>query len=814
MFRKNLLLAFRHIKRNKLYAFINIIGLAIGIAACLVITLIVKFEMSFDNFREGKDQIYRVYTKFSGVFDGTNRGVATAVAPWVKENVSGVSHVAQFFTTSSTVSPLNEQDVRIDENRQRDLVIVSPEYFSVFTDYKWLSGDPESALSKSNQVVLTDKKALQYFGESNPLNAVGRELIYGDSTQMTVSGIVEAPPNNTDLMFHDFISFATVENGNWGRNFRLDDLNSTNSSSQLFIRLLPGKQPAEIRPQLTALEERYAAENQEHGFFANYELQAFQDIHFSNEIGIFDNSRSPAHRSTLYILIGVALLLLIVAAINFVNLETAQSIRRAKEVGVRKVMGGSREALIGQFLGQTFLLTVISMLLALLLVNASLWFFADFIPPDLTFEWSDPANLLFIAGTTVIVAILAGIYPAFVLSSFRPALALKDRIGSLGKGGGSHNLRRGLVIFQFIIAQVLIFGTLVVGHQIRFMLNKDMGFTKDAIVYFYTPWRDTLHKDALFEELQRWPEIRTLSRHEAPPAESGYSSNVMKYKQNGEEKSLNVFRKFGDTAYIHLYDINLLAGRNLLPSDTVKEMLINETFARQMGYQQASESIGQLVEYNDKLVPVIGVVSDFHTRSLHEPIEPVAIANQVPDFSTFGLKLATAGSNSGQLEGLLTRLEDKWKEFYPDETFNYEFLDEAVASFYESEQRTAKLVRTATLVAILISCLGLLGLVSFAANQRTKEIGIRKVLGATVSSIVGLLSREFLLLVMIAFAIAIPFAWWATSQWLSGFSFHVDLSWWLFALCGGFALLIAFLTMSVQAIRAALNDPVDSLRSE
>lgn len=814
MLKKNLLLALRHLQRNKLYATINVVGLAIGIAACLVITLLVNFEMSFDNFRKDQGQVFRVYTQFSGVFDGTNRGVATAVAPWVKENVSGVAHVAQFFTTSTKVNPLNTQSKVIDEARQKDIAIVSPEYFSVFSDYTWLAGDPESAFSEANSVVITDEKAFQYFGESNPLNAVGRELIYSDSIRMTVSGIVEAPPKNTDLYFQDFISFASVEKGYWKRYYQLDDLNSTNSSSQLFIKLLPGKEAADIASQFATLEQQYAEQNSDHGFEAHYVLQPFRDLHFNNKLGIFDNSRSPAHLSTLYILIGVAIMLLIVAAINFVNLETAQSIRRAKEVGVRKVLGGSKEALIGQFLGQTFLLTALAMTIALVLAKFSLWYFKDFVPEDLTFELSNPGTLLFVVGTTVVVAILAGLYPAFVLSSFRPALALKDRIGSLGKGGGSHNLRRGLVVFQFIIAQVLIFGTLAVGQQIKYLLDKDMGFKKDAIVYFYTPWQDSIHKMALAEELRRWPEVQMLSQHESPPAQSGYSSNVMTFKKDGEELSHNVFRKFGDTSYIHLYGLQLLAGRNLLPSDTVKEMIINETYARQLGFQHPEEVIGQLLGYNDKEVPVVGVVSDFHTRSLHNAIEPVAIANQLPEFSAISLKLSTSGSRGAPLETLLKKLESKWAEFYPDAPFKHHFLDEAIANFYEAEQRTAKLVRTATFVAILISCLGLFGLVSFAANQRTKEIGIRKVLGATIGNIVGLLSREFLILVLIAFTIAVPFAWWSAQQWLGEFAYSIELSWWLFALCGGMALLIAFVTMSVQAIRAALNNPVESLRSE
>lgn len=814
MFGKNFLLAFRHLQRNKLYAFINVLGLAIGITACLAITLIVNFEMSFDNFREDRDKIYRVYTKFSGVFEGQNRGITTVAGPWMEENVTGIAHTALFFTGSTQVTPVDEQGRAGTQPMQNKHVIVSPEYFSVFSDYKWLSGDPETTLSRADQVVISDKKAQQYFGIDNPLEAVGRQLVYGDSTRMTVSGIVEAPPKNTDLFFEDFVSFATVENGSWVRNYNLDNFGGTTSATQLFIRLMPGWEVADIDAQMAKLEERYAEENKESGFIADYPLQPLSELHFDTKLGIFDNSRSPAHRSTLHILIGVALLLLIVAVINFVNLETAQSIRRAKEVGVRKVLGGSREALIGQFLGQTFLLTSIAMLVAVILTKVVFWYFQDFMPPELTFEWSDPTNLLLILGTIVLVAILAGLYPAFVLSSFRPALALKDRIGSLGKGGGSHNLRRGLVVFQFIIAQILIFGTLAVGYQIRYMLNKDMGFDKDAVVYFHTPWRDTLHKDALAEELRRWPEVLSLSQHAATPAENGYSSSVMKFNREGVEKSVNVFQKFGDTTYIHLYEIDLLAGRNLLPSDTVKEMLINETFARQMGYSEPSEAIGQSITFNSKQVPVVGVVGDFHTRSLHEPIEPVAIANEMPQFSTIGMKLATADGKSDQLAGLLTRLEEQWKIFYPDKDFHYYFLDETVANFYEAEQRTAKLARTATLVAILISCLGLFGLISFASNQRTKEIGIRKVLGATVRNIVGLLSREFLILVLVAGAIAIPIAWWAVGNWLSGFEYRIDLSWWLFAIGGGLTLIIAFLTMSIQAIRAALNNPVEALRSE
>lgn len=815
MLKNHFLLALRHLQRNKLYTFINVFGLAIGIAACLVITLIVQFELSFDDFRQDRDRIYRVYTEFTGVFEGTNRGVATAVPTWMETNVTGIAHQAQFFTKSMEVSPLNAQQKAMDKSMQKDIVVVKPGYFSVFSDYQWISGDPESALSRPNQVVLSDAKALQYFGEANPANALGRQLIYGDSTVLTVSGIVAAPPKTSDLYFNDFISFATIESSDWKNDFTLDDLNSTNSNAQFFIKLLPDKDPEAISAQLAPLEEKYAAENQEYGFVAHYRLQPFLQLHFNGELGIFDSSRSPAHLSTLYILIGVALLLLIVAAINFINLETAQSIRRAKEVGVRKVMGGSRGVLIGQFLGQTFLVASLAMILAVFLIRISFWYFSDFIPAELVFDPFNPLMLLFFAGTTVVVAVLAGTYPAFVLSAFRPALALKDRIGALGKSGGSQNLRRGLVVFQFIIAQVLIFGTIAVGYQIRYLMQKDMGFNREAVVYFSTSYRDTTSRRySLGEELLRMPEVKSLSFHQAPPAFNGWSTSVMKLRKGEEELSVDVHRKFGDTAFIHLYDIDLLAGRNLLPSDTVKEMLINLTFAHQMGYQQPEEAIGQTAEFNGKSVPIVGVVADFNVRSLHNPLVPVAIANERSNFRTISLKLDQHLEKGAGLDAAIQKLEEKWKTFYPDQPFNYHFLDETVANFYLSEQRTAKLVRTATLVAILISCLGLFGLVSFAANQRTKEIGIRKVLGATVSGIVALLSKEFVWLILIAFVVAVPLAWYSATQWLSDFAYAIQLSWWLFALCGGLALLVAFVTMSIQAIRAARNNPVESLRSE
>lgn len=810
------LIALRNFRRNALHTTINVTGLSIGIAACLVIFLIVRHEMGFDRHHADGDRIYRVYSRFTGVFEGTNRGVPSGLAGFLEEELTDYEAVAPFFTVSMPVSAVEADGRVMDRAAKSEAAIVSPRYFDVFPDYEWLSGKPEEVLSQPGRVVLTDEKARLYFGVDHPLDAVGRELRYRDSLVLTVGGVVKKQDRPTDLIFSDFISYATVRNTWLKNNYRLDDWGSTNSSTQLFVKLKEGTSPAAAQENLKLADEKYAAQNDEWGFIANYQLQPLRDLHFNAEIGIFDQTKwSPAHRPTLHLLMLIAALLLLIAAVNFINLETAQSFRRAKEVGVRKVLGGSRRELMWQFLLETFFLTLIAVVVSLVLADWALRYFDDFVPDALIFNPLAPGILLFLLGLAAAVCVLAGTYPAFVLSSFKPVHALKDRLEHLGRNAGGVNLRRGLVVFQFFIAQALIFGALTIGRQIDFMLEKDLGFSKDAIVCFYTPWRDTTNrKVTLAQELKRLPEIAAVSRYDAPPAENGWSTSIIKFQRGDEELSHNVYRKFGDTAYIKLFDMELFAGRNVLHSDTVKEFVINETYARQLGFEAPEEAIDQRVNYDGTLIPIVGVVKDFHLQSLHKPIEPVIIADNSADFSGIGLKIRTAGGRAADFEPAIAKVEQLWKQFYPDETFDYEFMDETLASFYETEKRVAKMTNTATAVAILISCLGLLGLVSFTAFQRTKEIGIRKVLGAEVKDIVLLLTSNFLLLVFIAFVLAIPVSWWATHRWLQDFAFRVGLEWWTFVAAGLGAMVIAFLTVSFHSVRAATANPVEALRSE
>ncbi|NET32440.1 MAG: FtsX-like permease family protein [Cyanothece sp. SIO1E1] len=806
-------IALRYFKRNKLYTAINVLGLSVGIAACLVISLIINYESSFDKFWKDKDSIYRVYSSFSGVFDGVNRGVATAVGPWLKENATGIEEVVAFHTFSAPVTILSVDGSQRELERQRMLALAGPDYFRVFSKYRWLAGSPEESLGKPNQVVLTSEKAELYFGLEQVELALGRTIQYRDSIFATVSGIIEHPTQSTDFDFNEFISYSTIENSPLKRRIALNDWQSTNSSSQLFIKLDGSKTEDEVEALLVGAKETYQAQNDDAGYAADYKLQPLSDLHFNADLRIFDGGRSVAHKNTLWLLSLVAGLLLLIAAINFINLETAQSLRRAKEVGVRKVLGGSRKELILQFLSSTFLLAAVSMVIAASLAQWALGYYDNFIPEGLAFNPLNLTTLGIMGLLTIAVCIVAGAYPAFVLSAFRPVRALKDQVVRAGSSGGSVNLRKGLVVFQFVIAQVLIFGTLTIGNQIQYMLNKDMGFEQDAIVYLDTPWRDTTdRKNVLLQELKRFPEVQSISNHSALPAEAGYSTNVTKFIKDGEELNHNVHRKFGDTAFIHLYDIELVAGRNYRQSDTINELLINETYLHELGFQDPNEILGQTIDMGRGMVPIVGVVADFHIQPLYEPIHPTALG--VQEGNTISMKLQTAGGDAEDFSTVLSKIENQWKALYPEEPFNYHFVDEDIAKFYEREQETAQLVNTATYIAIFICCLGLFGLISFTTTQRTKEIGIRKILGASVMQLMAILTKSFLWLVIIALLIASPIAWYASRRWLEGYAYPIDIEWWQFVLVGLLGIGIAILTVSFHSFRAATANPVDSLRQE
>ncbi len=821
MFKNYFTVAWRNLVRNKLHAFINVLGLAIGISSCLVIFLIVKYELSFDTFHKDKERIYRVVSDIEIAGDWhKNSGVSEPTPFAVRNEVSGIETVVSFHEYWSKVSLSNGKEKPIKIENKGKKIIAEPQYFQIF-QYEWLKGSAETSLSKPNQVVLTEKQAKIYFGDSE---AVGRQILYGDSLWLTVSGIVRDIAQPSDFAnFTDFISFKSIEsNGVLKRRYPLNDWSNTNGSSQAFVKLSAGTDPAKVNAQLMGIADKYVNSNEkEKEFKRKFTLQPLSALHFDREYHSFDRQ---ANLSTLYGLAAIAVILLLIACINFINLETAQAVYRAKEVGVRKVLGSSRKHLIFQFLGETFIITFIAVLLSIFMTEQALFLFSDNIPQGLSFQIFEPANLLFLFAILVVVSFLSGLYPAFILSAFSPVLAMKNQISATKSGSRKAHLRKALIITQFSVSQAFIIGTLIVSSQIDFMINKDMGFTKDEIVTFNTPWfwndEDSVKqrlKFSLMERIKQFPEIQQVSLSGNPIAQSGYSTTILKFKKGAEILEHNVHRKSGDTAFIPMFGLKLLAGRNIAATDTIKELVINEAYMKLLGFKTPQEALNQeIIFYNTAVFPIVGVVQDFHIQPLHKTIEPTFIGCENKYSSTVNLKVQTKGKTPEEIQEVMAKVGRIYNETYPDteDKFEYEWFDDRIAKFYESEQKMAKLMQTATFLAILISSLGLFGLVSFMVNQRTKEIGIRKVLGASISQITLLLSKDFVKLVGIAFVIAIPIAYFAIDKWLEDFAYKIGISWGLFALAGVLATLVAILTVSYKAIKAAMVNPVESLRSE
>ena len=822
MIRNYFKIALRNFWKQPAFSAINVLGLAIGISACLVIYLLVRFELSYDTFHPDQKQIYRVVSHNSfadEVFK--NNGVSGALPAAMRQEVTGLAHVAPFhmFYVQQVHIPETKGKIKKLDLRSADYspanfnyILADQEYFAVFK-YEWLVGNAKNALAEPYKVVLSEKQAQKYFGAQPAANYFGRTLTYldgQDTLTVTVSGVVRDWQQNTDFHFTDFVSLASAQNPEWQNKLGLQNWGSTSSSSQLLIKLAANTAPNQIKQQFQALINRHV-EKDEYNANRAYLLQPLSDIHFNAEYG--GDYVRLAHRPTLYALIGVAVFLLLVAGINFINLATAQSVQRAKEIGVRKVLGSTRVSLVSQFLSETFVLTLAAVLLAVLLINPVLALLRSFLPTGIHLPIFNPVILSFLAGITLLTTVLAGFYPAWVLSAMMPLSSLKGQ--NAAATTRKAYLRKALIVFQFTLSQVFILSALVVGSQINFMRNQDMGFRQAEIVTFELDWRDqSQNKFVLLNKIRQMPEVTQVSLSNFTPARSGANTTVLKYYQGKKEISLNVHNKSGDENFINLYGIKLLAGRNILPSDTLREILINETYAKTIGFKDAGEAVGQYVLLDKLKLPIVGVVADFHAQSLHNAIEPVFIGSENKFARTISLKIAAPDKQTASVKATLAKIEKEYEALYPDQKFSYAFFDETIAHFYDNEQKTATIVRLATTLAIFISCLGLIGLVAFTVTQRTKEIGIRKVLGASVASIVSLLSKDFLKLVLLANLIAWPLAAWAMHRWLQDFAYRAPLSWWLFAVAGILAIFIAWLAVGLQAVKAAIANPVNSLRTE
>jgi putative ABC transport system permease protein len=834
MLKKYFKIAWRNLGKNKVSTVINILGLTIGICACLVIYLIAHFELSFEDFHPDKERIYRA------VMDadfGTGEVHHIANVPYsamltIRAQFTGIDKVAGFFNYyfSVTAPDGNNKPKRFDAGDQStdpsDMIITDPEYFSIFK-YKWLAGNAASALNEPFEVVLAESKAHKYFGTIPVDEILGKELIYNDSLRLRVSGIVKDLPNNSNFIFKDFISISTIKASFLNNRGYLHAVTEGGYSDygQVFVKLLKGgksdhfnAQTAIIRAQLRQYLQKFA------GNKTVYHLQPLQDIHFNTDYGGDFYSRQ-AQLPMLYGLMCIAAFILIIAAVNFANLSTAQSIKRAKEIGIRKVLGSNRISLAVQFLCEAWLMTIFAAILSLLLLKPALALFHEIIPREMIFTWQSPSLFIILAAMTIITSVLAGFYPAKVLSSYRPALCLKDQGVSLGNR--KNYVRKALIVFQFAVSLLFIIGTMVINNQIHFMLSKDLGFKKDAIIDFdINPRFPGEQKYLLAEKIRRLAGVDMVSVSQDLPQTNDTRGGGIYCKDRGPVIQQSIYRA-GDEYYVPLFGLRIVAGRNFIPptgKDSITEFLINETTARQLGFQKPEDAIGHIIQmgafgnqqmYVVSTGPVVGIVADFHSQPLTKAIQPVSIkASRNLYYGMVNIKLSTKGRKESDSKQTIAAIEKQWREIYPNERFDYVFFDSVISRFYEDQRKMLHTMNMASMIAIFISCLGLFGISAFIIVQRTKEIGIRKVLGASVTSIVGIMVKEFAVLIGLATVIASPISWYLMHRWLNDFAYRIDMNTWIFLLAGLSAVVIAVVTVSYHTIKAALANPIKSLKSE
>ncbi|MDB5128771.1 ABC transporter permease [Mucilaginibacter sp.] len=781
--------AFRSLLKNKGFTFINVLGLALGLTTCLLIVFYVVDELSYDRFNTKFDRIYRVNTNLK--YGGTTTSFAIAAPPVANALAKEFPEVESSARLSAAINIRFKKNDEIIE--EKTVFYCDPTIFNIFS-LPLMEGDLKTALAEPNSIVISKSAALKYF---NTTNAVGKTIsMVTDSTAYKVTGVMEDMPRQSHFKADFFLALAPNHDNSWAH-----------FSFNTYILLKPGSDHKLLEGKFDALARRNMnteAFNYDKfvakGNYIKLNLTPLKDIHLQSnkqrELGVNGDIQY------IYIFSAVAVFILILACINFMNLSTARSANRAREVGVRKVLGSPRKYLIAQFLSESVLVTIIATVIAVLAAWALLPLFNQMSGKNLvittqTFMWLLPSLLIIIA----VVGILAGGYPAFFLSAFQPIDVLKGKLSAGFKGS---TLRSFLVVFQFSISIFLIIGTLVVYNQLAYIKNKDLGFNRNQVLIVKNAGA-LANPQTLKQEVKQLPEVIDATLSSFLPTGTLRWTNTLS-AISGKSVQTEFWRV--DKDYLNTMGMKLVQGRNFSDQFLTDSsaLIINETAVKMLGYNgDPSEKIININrEYH-----IIGVVKDFNFNSLKDNVTPLVMTMTSDDMASLSIKIST-----GNLSALMNKLENKWKALAPNQQFEYSFMDEDFNTMYNNEQRMGKLFITFTTLAIIIACLGLFSLAAYAAEQRNKEIGIRKVLGASVSAIVGMLSKDFIKLVLISFIIAAPLAWLAMHKWLEGFAYRQNMQWWVVAIAGIGAVVIAFATISTQSFKAAVANPADSLKSE
>lgn len=801
MLKNYLKTTFRNLKRQKTQSTINILGLAIGLTCCILILLFVRDELSFDKFHQNHDRIYRVTRRWLNEDGAVNLHlgfVAPPIGPLLKNDFPTIEHAVRMIETSGML--VSYGDTYFEEDR---FFFAEEDMFEVFS-INMIKGDPATALADPLTVVITEEMARKYFGSEDPVGSTMRVEAQGQAAGLKITGVIEPLPHNSHFHADFLASFKTYEAIVGDQ--EMQDWGSNNYAT--YILMPKNYDIRALQDQLDPFIDRHMDEGRSK--HTQLILQPLTDIHLHSHL---DSEIEPNSDITyVYIFSVIAFFVLLIAAINFMNLSTARSSHRAKEVGLRKVVGAKRSQLIKQFLSESLLTVFAGLAVALLLVSLLLPRFNQFINRELSLNLSE--NLSFLAGllmAAVFVGIVAGLYPALFLSGFQPARVLK---GTKDQKRRKLSLRTALVVFQFAISIVLIICVGVVTSQLKYIQNINLGFNEEQVVVLPSSPEISSQLESFKTQLYENPNIISVSAAKRVPSGRLLDSAGARVMRGGQREPLNfmIAHLRVDHDYIPTFGIELAAGRNFskeMPTDEANAFILNETAVKEIGWASPQDAIGKEFVYGMAEGQIIGVVKDFHFESVHHAIAPIVL-----DLSSYSLAQVAVRISPNDIPGTMAFLQNKWREFRPRYPFSYYFVDERFDQQYRSEKRILQLIGYFAFLAIFIACLGLFGLALYTAEQSIKEIGIRKVLGASVSSIVFFFSKEFAKWVLLANIIGWPVAYFAMRKWLENFAYRTSLSPWIFILAGALALLIAILTVSFHSIKAAISDPVKALRYE
>jgi putative ABC transport system permease protein len=779
----------RTLTRHRSYTIINVLGLALGMSCGILIFSLVNYHLGFDKFHAKSGRIYRVTTELHNEDVSKYGTVPQPIAAAMRDDFAFVEKASMLVNFGATISiPAAQNNAKYSDG----VAYTEPQFFEIM-DFPLVGGNRKTMLSQPNTAVITERLAEKYFHGGG---AIGKSFRVDNKTNFTVTGIIKNLPENTDIRHEIFLSYGTISQtqpwlNTWGGIY---------SGTQAFVLLKAGTDIGIAQKALAGISTKYYNAKDAKTF--RYSLQPLSDMHMNQEFG------GAIAKSQLVALSLVAVFLIITACVNFINLATAQALSRCKEIGVRKVMGSMKSQLFWQFITETALITLIASIFAVALAYLCLPFMNEMLSTRVTIDLlKDWNQSIFIVCLLVVVTFISGSYPGLVLAGFQPVMALKGKLTQNQIGGFS--VRKGLVVTQFAISQTLLIGTIVVASQMRFNSEADMGFKKDAIVMLPVPETTPAKTSTMRARLSQLPEVEKIAFCEAPPASpDGNFDTGIRYASRPEPEKFTIFLKSGDPEYLSMFGLQLVAGRNLAASDTVREYLLNETALRKLGVKP-EEAIGKNVSINNADGIIVGVMKDFHNFSFRSKIEPVCLTTRSDHYARVALKIS--GRN---VPKTLTSLEKIWNETNAEYIYSYQFLDDHLTYFYGTDELMLKLMWIFAAIAIFIGCLGLYGLVSFIAAQKTKEIGVRKTLGAGVGSIVWLFGKQFAQLLVIAFIIAAPIGWWLMNKYLADFQYHIDLSATIFAAAIGITFLIAIVTVGYRSVKAALMNPVKALRSE